>query len=218
MLVGHLAVGFLAKRSEPRLSLGTALFAPILSDLVLFVLVIVGLERIEFGTGAGAAAYFHAINISYSHSLLMTAMWGALLAGAFYLWRRNTRGPWIVFVGVLSHWLLDVVSHVPDMPLAPGLQTVFGLGLWRSIPATIVVEGGLWFTALFLYARTLPRARVIFWLVFGAGFLVLTLAWLQNIMGPPPENPATAPFASLIFLTLVVLWGFWLNRLARQKP
>ena len=74
MLVGHLAVGFLAKRSEPTLSLGTALLAPILSDLVLFVLVIVGLERIEFGTGAGAAAYLRAIDISYSHSLLMTAV------------------------------------------------------------------------------------------------------------------------------------------------
>jgi hypothetical protein len=218
MLVGHLAVGFLAKRSEPTLSLGTALLAPILSDLVLFVLVIVGLERIEFGTGAGAAAYLRAIDISYSHSLLMTVVWSALLAGAFYLWRRTARAALMLAAGVLSHWLLDVVSHVPDMPLAPGLRTYFGLGLWTSVPATVLLEGGLWITALILYASTKRGVRLGFWLVFGVGCVILTLAWLQNITGPPPPNPAAAPFASLIFFALVVFWGFWVNRLARDRP
>jgi len=218
MLVGHLAVGFLAKRSEPVLSLGTCLFAPLLSDLLLFVFVISGREHIAFGAGAGAAAYLRAIDIGYSHSLLMTAVWAALFGGGFYLWRRSARGSVILFAGVLSHWLLDVVSHVPDMPLAPGLNTHVGLGLWTSIPATLVLEGGLWIGALVLYARTRPRVGVIFWLVLGAGSVVLTLAWLQNIMGPPPPNPRTAPLASLIFFTLVVLWGFWLNRLDRPAP
>jgi len=40
MLVGHLAVGFISKRIEPRLSLGTCLLAPLLADLLLFVFVI----------------------------------------------------------------------------------------------------------------------------------------------------------------------------------
>jgi hypothetical protein len=196
MLVGHFAVGFLAKRSEPTLSLGTCLFAPVLSDLLLFVFVMIGLERIEFGAGKGAAAYLKAIDIGYSHSLLATAVSGALLASVFYLWSSTIRGSVILFVGVLSHWVRRVSGS------ASGHQ------FQRR-----------WISALVLYARTRSRARAIFWLMLAVGSIFLTLAWVQNIMGAPPENPGSAPLASLIFFTLIVLWGFWLNRLdsARQR-
>ena len=40
---------------------------------------------------------------------------------------------------VVSHWVLDLVTHVPDLPIYPG-GPVAGLGLWRSFGATMVVE------------------------------------------------------------------------------
>jgi hypothetical protein len=55
------------------------------------------------------------------------------------------------------------------------------------------------------------------WSVLGGGVALLTLAWIQNISGPPPPNPGIAPMSSLIFFSLVVGWGYWLNRL-RGKP
>ncbi len=42
---------------------------------------------------------------------------------------------------------------------------------------------------------------------------VLTLAWYNNIAGPPPPNPHTAPILSLVFFSLVVAWAYWMNRL-----
>ena len=217
MLVGHVAVGFISKRIEPKLSLGTCLLAPLLPDLLLFVFVIAGLERIEFGTGSGAAQYLHAVDIGYSHSLLMGIVWAGMLAGAYYALRHNTRAATVLVAGVLSHWVLDVISHPPDMPLHPGVNTAwFGFGLWSSIPATLAIEGGFWIAALIVYARMPARRTWLSWIILSAGAILLTLAWIGNISGPPPPNPRVAPLSSLIFFALVVAWGYWLNRL--RKP
>jgi membrane-bound metal-dependent hydrolase YbcI (DUF457 family) len=213
VLVGHVAVGFVSKRAEPRLSLGTCLLAALLADLLLFVFVIAGIERIEFGSGSGAAQFLHAVEIGYSHSLLMGVVWAGLLAGAFYARRHHTRAAAILAAGVLSHWVLDVISHQPDMPLAPGVSTLLGFQLWSSIPATLAIEGGFWMAALIVYARMHARRTRLSWIVFGVGAILLTLAWIGNVAGPPPSNPRVAPMSSLIFFALVVAWGYWLNRL-----
>ena len=217
MLVGHAAVGLVSKRIEPRLSLGTCLLAPLLADLLLFVFVIAGVEQIEFGSGSGAAQFLHAVNIGYSHSLLMDVVWAGLLAGAYYVLRHNARAATILVAGVLSHWVLDVISHQPDMPLAPGANTALGLRLWSSIPATLVIEGGFWIAALIVYARMPARRTWLSWIILGGGAMLLTLAWIGNISGPPPPNPRVAPVSSLIFFALVVAWGYWLNRLRNFK-
>jgi hypothetical protein len=217
VLVGHIAVGFVSKRIEPRLSLGMCLLASLLADLLLFAFVIAGIERIEFGSGSGAAQFLHAVNIGYSHSLLMGVVWAGLLAGAYYALRHNTAAATILAAGVLSHWVLDVISHPPDMPLAPGVNTVLGFGLWSSIPATLAIEGGFWIAALIVYARMPARRTWVSWIVLAGGAILLTVAWIGNISGPPPPNPRIAPLSSLIFFSFVVAWGYWLNRL-RDRP
>ena len=213
MLVGHVAVGMLAKRAEPKVSFGTYVAAALLADLLVFTFLLLGVEQVTFGSGRGAANYFHPINIAYSHSLLMDIIWGLLFAGVYLLWRRNLRGAWLLFAAVVSHWVLDFVAHRPDMPLAPGIHQGYGLGVWSSIPVTLIVEGGLWIAGIVVYLRS-TRAngwtgRVFFWLVA----VFLTLVWYNNMAGPPPSNPRTAPVGSLIFFGLVVLWAYWTNRL-----
>jgi len=98
------------------------------------------------------------------------------------------------------------------MPLAPGVNRYFGWGLWNSIPATIILEGGFWLLAVILYARaTHPKGRAgsyCFWIVIA----FLTLSWYQNLAGAPP-NPRTMGISSLIFFSAVVGWGYWMDRL-----
>ena len=55
--------------------------------------------------------------------------------------RRYPRGAMVLAALVISHWVLDVISHRPDMPIRPGGGPRIGLGLWYSLPATMVVEG-----------------------------------------------------------------------------
>ena len=119
-------------------------------------------------------------------------------------------------LAVVSHWVLDFISHRPDMPLAPGLSRVYGLGLWASLPWTLVVEGGLWLAALIVYVRT-TRAKsragmYVFWLVVA----LLTTSWISNfaVSAPPAaQDPVSGSVIALGFFSLMVAWAFWMNRL-----
>ena len=213
MHVGHFAVGLVAKRVEPKLSLGTLVLAAMLSDFLWAIFLFAGIEHVRFKPGRGAANYADAYDIAFSHSLLMDVVWGALFAAAYFLRRRYPRGTLVLFIAVLSHWLLDVLAHRPDMSLAPGTDRFFGLGLWTSIPATLIVEGGFWVLAIILYVRaTRPQNRwgvYAFWIVVA----LLTLVWYNNITGPPPPSARVAGISSLIYFSLVVAWAYWMNRL-----
>jgi hypothetical protein len=218
VLVGHFAAGLVAKRVEPTLSLGTLVLAAMLTDLLWPVFTFVGLERVNFGHGRGAGNYFEAANIAFSHSLLTGTVWAGLIATVCRWLLGTPRGTWVLIALVLSHWVLDVVSHRPDMPLAPAMAARLGLGLWTSVPATLLVEGGLWVAAIAMYARaTQPRTRAGgfgLWIVIP----LLTLIWYNNIAGPAPPNPESAPVASLVLFSLVILWAYWIDRLRPPFP
>ncbi len=211
MLVGHFAVGLAAKRAEPKVSLGTFVLAAMLADLLWCVFMIAGFEHVRFKPGKGAANYLIASDIQMSHSLAMDALWAALFAGVYFLGRRYRRGAWILFLVAISHWLLDCVSHRPDMPLAPGVHRYYGFSLWTSVPAAIILEGSIWIFAAILYARaTRPRNHLgiyLYWSVVA----ILTLVWYNNLAGPPPPDPKTAPVVSLVFFSLAVAWAYWMN-------
>ena len=211
MLVGHVAAGLAVKCAEPKLSLGTTVLAAFAADLLLFIFLIAGIENIRVVPGVASNRFMG--DIPYSHSLLMGAVWAVLLAGVYFLVRRYRRGAWFLGAAVLSHWVLDVISHRPDMQFAPGVHAAVGLGLWNSPAATWVVEGGLWALALFWYVRA-TRARNKFGIFFfWAGGTVLTLVWLNNITAGIDPNPARAGWNGLIFFSLIVAWAYWMNRL-----
>ena len=212
MLVGHLAVGLVAKRIEPKISLGTWILAALLSDLLVFPLLIAGIEHFDTVPGATVNRAVGR-DIVYSHGLLSNVIWAALFATIYFLRRHYPRGAWLLFAVVLSHWLLDFISHRPDMPLAPGTHQVFGLGLWNSLPATLLVEGGFWLLAVILYARaTHPTKRAgsyAFWI----GVALLTLVWYENISAGMDQNPIKAGIGGLIMFSLLVTWAYRINRL-----
>jgi hypothetical protein len=212
MLVGHLAVGLIAKRIEPKVSLGTWILAALFADLVAFPLLIAGVEHFDAVPGAQLNRTIGR-DIVYSHSLLMNVVWGGLFAAAYFLRRRCWRGAWLLFGAVVSHWVLDVISHRPDMPLAPGVASVYGFGLWSSLPATLIVEGGFWLFALILYTRATRPIKRSGTYAFWTGVVLLTLVWYGNIHAGMDPNPVKAGVGGLILFALMVAWACWINRL-----
>ena len=219
MLAGHVAVALAAKRTAPEVSLGALTLAALLPDLLGAIFLLSGLEHIEIHQGVGAANYLTLTSIGFSHSLVMDALWASLFAAAYFTARRRPRGAWIVFAAVLSHWVLDWLSHRPDMPLVPGGRG-FGAGLWTSVGATLLVEGGMWLAAIALYVTSTRAKQRIGVYAFWIGALLLTTAWYNNIAGSPPPHPRAAPVASLVFFSLVIVWAYWLDakRLASAQP
>jgi hypothetical protein len=212
MFVGHLAIGLIAKRIESRVSLGTWVLAASLADLIAFPLLILGIEHFAAEPGTMSNRMVGR-NIAYSHSLLTIATYSALFAVIYFLRRRYWRGALLLSCVVLTHWLLDVVSHRPDMPLAPGVSAVFGLGLWNSLPATLLVEGGFWLLAIVLYVRTTQPKRRAAHFVFWIGVVLLTLLWYGNVTAGMEPNPIKAGVGGVVIFSLLVAWAYSINRL-----
>lgn len=209
MFVGHFAVGFGAKRFAPEVSAGTLVLAALLADVLFLVFLALGVEHVAIQPGITRTNALDLYDIALSHSLLMDVIWGALLASVYMVARSGrrgrTRGAWVLLIAVLSHWLLDWLSHRPDMPLAPGAHRMFGLGLYNSPLGMLLVEGGLWIAGLAIYART-TRARG--WggrLALWIGVALLSALWLLSFNGAPP--PSLRVFIVVDLVMFPVLLG-----------
>jgi hypothetical protein len=212
MFLGHFALGFAAKKVDARLSLGTAFVAAQLADVAWPVLVLSGVERVAIAPGDTAVTPLRFESYPYSHSLVALALWGAAFGALHYLWRSRARAAILLALLVVSHWVLDVVSHRPDVPLAPWGDAVLGLGLWRSRPATLAVEGLLFTGGVAIYfAATRGRDGAGRW---GLATLVgvLGIAYLAAVFGPPPPSVSAVALAGLVGAALLMPWAAWVDR------
>ena len=210
MFVGHLAVALAAKSKVPRVPLWAFVSAAYGLDLAWPLLLLVGAERVLVDPGNTAFTHLAFVSYPWSHSLAMVLLWGALagMVGARVF--VASRIGWLVGAVVVSHWFLDFVTHRPDLPLWPGGPMV-GLGLWQSVPGTILVEGGIFITAVVWYVRAAPpRDRVGPWalwsLVALTGFI-----WISQPWSPPPPSALAVALVSLS-MWVFPIWAHWIDR------
>ena len=131
MFVGHLALALAAKRVDSETSLGWFVAAVILLDLVWPILVLAGVERVSIIPGATEFTPLLFVSYPWSHSLAMSIVWGLLLAALWRIRGGSSRTAGLLAALVVSHWALDLVTHLPDLPLWPPRGPRLGLGLWN---------------------------------------------------------------------------------------
>lgn len=124
----------------------------------------------------------------------------------------DVRGGRVLGVLVVSHWIFDWITHDPDLPLWPG-GPLTGLGLWRSIPGTVVVELLLFAAGVGLYlgvTRTRDRiGSVGLWTFIG----LLILLYLLSLIGPPPPRGAERLVSLSVLLgALLVPLAGWIDK------
>lgn len=210
MFIGHFAAALAAKPQAPRASLGWLFAAAQLPDLLWPVFLLLGWEEVRVAPGDTAFTPLAFTHYPWSHSLLMVVVWGALLGALYFARARDRRGGLVVAALVMSHWVLDAVTHRPDLPLAPGDARRVGLGLWNSVAATLVVELVLSAVALAVYLRsTRPRDRTGR-LALAALILMLLVVYVGNVYGPPPPGVTPIAVAGLA-MWLLVAWGSWVD-------
>jgi hypothetical protein len=211
MFVGHFGVGFAAKRAAPRTSLGSLFLAAQFIDLLWPIFLLVGLESVRIVPGITAVTPLEFSDYPLTHSLLGVVVWAVLFALVYVGLRQYPRGAWVLGFLVVSHWFLDLIVHRPDLPLAPGSKAVFGLGLWGSVIATIVVEGAILMIGLWLYLDITEAMDSIGRVGLAAFVVFVVVIWLLNIFGPPPPSVrALAWFANAQWL--LILWGYWIDQ------
>jgi hypothetical protein len=216
MFVGHLAVAFAAKRKLPTVSLGWLVAGVSGLDLIWPILVLAGVEHGRYQQGATAFTPL-VFEYPWSHSLVMSLVWGLVFVGIARAARLPAAAYPVLFLLVVSHWVLDFISHAPDMPLWPGDSPKYGLGLWNSIRATFIIEGALWISALGLYLRVVRRPGDKAGFAFWSFVLVTTVMWIASPFSPPPPSERAIALLGLVGW-ITIPWAAWADRRALAAP
>jgi hypothetical protein len=220
VFIGHFGIAFAAKRAAPRTSLGATFVAAQFADLLWPILLLAGVEQVRIDPKpANSFLSLDFVSYPWSHSLLTQILWGAGLALLYFAISRNIRGSIVVGALVPSHWVLDWIVHVPDLPFYPGGAGRFGLGLWRAPAVTIVLELIVFAAGAAVYARTTrSRDRVGVFGYWGLVLLLLAL-YVASIVSPPPPSVRGLAMGALIGWPLALVpWWVDRHRAADGRP
>ena len=211
MFVGHFAVALAAKRAEPKLPLAVLFAAVQFLDILWPLLVLLGVEHSRIVPGITAASPLDLYDIPYSHSLVMSLLWSLLFAAPWWL-RRQARTALLVGGCVFSHFVLDWITHRPDLPLWPGNPAKLGLGLWNSLGAAIAVESALFALGIWRYLGGTRATTRLGSTGFWALVLVLLAGWLSGVFAPPPPSIQAVTVSALIAIPVFLAWAWAIDR------
>jgi uncharacterized membrane protein len=212
MFIGHFGVGFAAKKFTKKTSLGTLFLASQFIDLLWPFFVIFGIETVAIDIGNTAFTPLDFIYYPFSHSLVGVVIWALLFGVVYYLLKKDLKTSLILGILVLSHWILDFITHRPDLPLLLGSDSLLvGLGLWNSIIATVTIESTIFIAGVYLYlAVTKPKSKVGAYSLWSL-IIFLIIIYLSNLFGPPPESAEAVGYVGLA-QWLLIAWAYWIDR------
>ena len=214
MFVGHYAVSLALKKFEKRASLGVLFLAVQFVDILFMPFVLLGIERMNIVPGFTESTHFELEYVPYTHSLVGSVFWAAVAYAVFrWLFVKKQSVALVIALAVFSHWILDLITHTPDLPLWTDDTMKLGLGLWNSAAATYALEAILLIGALWLYVRQTQASSALGKYGMPVFVVVLLLINIVNIYGPPPaggkvEMAISAMVAYLAFAGI----AFWLDR------
>jgi hypothetical protein len=213
VFAGHLGAGLGLGALAPRRSPGAIVLAAFALDVVLWVLVLAGIERVVVPEDY-ARRHFLTFFFPYSHGLAATLLWSL----AAYLVAGRGRWGRLAAAAVASHFVLDAIVHVPEMPLLGARSPELGLGLWRHMGIALTLEAAITLTGLGAYVKLArpPRARAV-----GLGLvalLVLGMTVAGQTIAPAPPSASAAAVSGLGAIVLVSALVGWLARGAPPAP
>lgn len=218
MFIGHFGIGLATKKADNRISLGTYFIAAQFLDLLWPVLLLLNAEHASIKPGTGHAQPIEFTDYPISHSLLMVICWALLFGFVYWLFKKNIKAALVLAACVVSHWVLDLIVHLPDLPLYPGTDSpLLGFKLWNSFWGTLLLEGGIFIAGTLLYVRaTVAKNRqgtLGLWILIG----LLILIHAANLLGPPPPAMNAVAWAGNLQWIFVLL-AYWVdhNRVVRS--
>jgi hypothetical protein len=211
MFIGHYAIALAAKKAVPKVSLGTLFLSAQLVDLLWPIFLLIGIEHVRIQPGNTLFTPLDFYDYPITHSLVGAIAWSLVFGIFYYFIRKNVRTSIILGLVVFSHWILDFIVHRPDLPLGFGNGVYFGLGLWNSIPGTIILELLLFFIGITIYIRTTSATDRIGTYGFWSFILVILLIYFMNAFGPPPSDASSIAILGNA-AWLFIIWPYWINR------
>ncbi|QFU76841.1 hypothetical protein EY643_14945 [Halioglobus maricola] len=217
MLAGHFAVGYALKAVEKTVPLWVLLVAVQFVDIFAQIFIFLGLERMFIPENATKITDIVIFN-PYTHSLISVPFWSLLFVAIFALFRPvNLRIAAVLIIAVASHWILDFVVHVPDLPLSFSPEEKFGLGLWNYPLLSAALETVLLLAGIALCLKVVEFGGLINKLLF---WLLCTLLLLLALFGSHTQPPSTigeAVVKGLMLYTIVPAFAYFSEKRIRKN-
>ncbi|MGC6535443.1 MAG: hypothetical protein ACON4V_07860 [Parvibaculales bacterium] len=213
MFIGHFAAGAALKGADSRVPLWALLAGVQFVDIFAMIFVLLGIERMDVVPGFTATNDLDMF-MPYTHSLVLTPVWAVFGAALYKLYDKNAdrKALLVVAAAVACHWPLDLLVHVPDMPIFFSEDFTVGFGLWNMPLLTIAIETGILVAAFIIYRKTamqqvsnLPLFIVLFALM--AFFAVHAL-----FMHIPMEDTVSAATTALFFFIGFPVLAYFVER------
>ncbi len=219
MFIGHFGVGLGAKKTAPEISLGTFFLASQFLDLLWPTFLLLGWEHVKIQPGITKMVPLNFTDYPLTHSLMMACIWGILFGIIYFLIKRKFTGAIILTLCVVSHWILDLFVHIPDLPLYPGSTQLVGFGLWNSKTIAVILEGLIFIIGLVFYLQSTTAKNKVGRYGFWVLIIFLIFIYISNLIGPPPPNMKAIAWAGEL-QWLFVIWAYWVdkNRALRNNP
>lgn len=200
MFAGHFAAGVALKGADNRVPLWALLVGVQFVDIFAMIFVLLGIERMDIVPGFTATNDLDMF-MPYTHSLVMTPLWAALGAGLYKLYDKNAdrKALLVIAAAVASHWPLDLIVHVPDMPIFFSQDLTVGFGLWNMPLVTIAIETVIVVAAIAIYYRTaMQRVKILPVLI--VLFALLGFFAIHGLfMHIPMEDTVSGAIMGLVF-------------------
>ena len=217
MFLGHFGAAFALKRVEPKVSLGAMFIAAQLADLLWGTFLLLGWEHARILPDTNPLLTFQFYDYPISHSLVGGLAWGLGAAALYYSWpTRDTNRHWqasaLVGLAVLSHWPLDVLVHVPDLPLAGNDSLKLGLGIWNHLGVSVGLELLVLAAGVAVYVARRSRRHPVRPVRLAVVLVLLVGTYVASLVGPPPPSMAVVGASDIVFMLAIGALAAWADR------
>ena len=130
---------------------------------------------------------------------------------------RHWQAAAIVGVAVFSHYPLDVLVHVPDLPIYGDDSAKLGLGLWNNPTATNIAEFLVFGIGLGLYVTLKSHRHPVRIGRLALLAVVLVGTYLASLYGPQPSSMTTIAVSAIVFILGAAALAGWADRRATPQ-
>ena len=215
MFIGHYGIAYLLKRRFKNINQGLLFASVQLIDILAFIFILLGIEQISYYPDANPFLRTKIEFLPFSHSLFTDLILSFLVFLILFKLGKKTWGI-VLAIGVLSHWFLDLIVHISDLPLFFNSYKV-GFGLWQYPVISFSVEIALVIFGIFyLYKDIRLNKRSLLLIV-----LLLAGFWAMFFKEEPPIIHSDMKIRALIllipYLGFIAL-AFWSDKkINKQK-
>ena len=199
MFIGHFAIAFVLILAFPHVPIWVPLLGVSFPDLLWGILVLLRREEVIVDRNSPLMTSVIFKRYPYSHSLVLANVFSGVVGALLAVGLQNLTVLPIFVLASASHWLLDLVVHLPDLPVLgfDGDKKV-GLGLWKWGKTAFVAELSFFaaFALSFVSWAALPWVLII-----GLVFHVINA---NSFLGISTRNP----FGSPVVFAVANLLGF----------